>query len=610
MGALTDYSQAVPTQPGGPGFNETMGGLNGLIGNLSGDIMEDYTKARQASQVRAPALQQLADEASSAPMQGYDENAYNAQAWSQAGIGAATPTISALESLNRAVAGYSGVKLQQRADFSKRLQQEKQMKLEFAQAQEAGDKATAKDSAAQLIQMWKDGLMSKQQLMSHLYDEFVNVPGRGLVSKKVLQQGGTPEQAVVVPSIQPSQMFQTMLTSIAAEAEQDKNLHFKTPAERDAWIKRTAEQRWKVIAAASNGAIPDDPYSYGVTTIPAKGAPPPVVGAPATGEGLTPENFEFLQGKAGYGAPQGDRGAVMGAPGTTATDIAEGTSDLQVSPVPKERARQGEAPPIPVAVESPPEDTAIAPAAPWGKFATMPLPKPSIGQRSGMFSKEAQQRAIAQDAASEKNAEDAYARAAQEAEGTASWYDTLRQMESTDLKATGSFATVRQATGNLLASLGYPNSEVANNAKSLSMLNNLLMQGIQSRLSTQNGVQARDDAIREQQSFAQLSDPPTVFRALIKQAQAKALRVVEKEQFYQAWKAQHGTYNGATTGWSAYIKETPIMTMIGGVPIYYNQFIDGFVARNKAQFDKEGVPENKRVEIATEAWRKQSKGRK
>jgi hypothetical protein len=251
---------------------------------------------------------------------------------------------------------------------------------------------------------------------------------------------------------------------------------------------------------------------------------------------------------------------------------------------------------------------APAVAAPWARYATTPVRKPApiVG---GIYNKVEQEHTMAQQAAAEKNAEDNYSAIAKESESTAMWYDTLRELDNTDIKATGSFANIRNSAGKLLETMGYPNSGLAKDAKDLSKINNLLMQGIQSRLSTQNGVQAKDDADRERQSFAQITDPKNVFKALVKQAQAKSLRLIEKEQFYQTFKSTNGSYNGASTSWNNYIKDTPLFAMYGGKPVYYNQFIDGFLAQNKSAMAKDGLSQAEQTEKATDAWRRIAKKR-
>ena len=105
------------------------------------------------------------------------------------------------------------------------------------------------------------------------------------------------------------------------------------------------------------------------------------------------------------------------------------------------------------------------------------------------------------------------------------------------------------------------------------------------------------------QSFAQISDPKTVFKGLLQQAKAKSARLIERDQFYQTWKADKGTYQGASAAWNNYIKDTPLFAMYAGQPVYYNQFIDAYVAKNKAAFEKKGIPPQKQYEIASDAWK-------
>jgi len=625
MGGLSGITQAPPGN-----IVDGGGGLQSMIGKLSGDIFTDYSNARQANANRAPQIEQATQEAVDAPMQGFDGNAYQAQAWGQAGIGAATPTISALESLNRAIAGYSGVKLQERADYGKRVAEAKALKLNQLNMQQKQDMDIQQNAGKQLIDMFRNGQISRAQLLRAASERFVNVPGRGLTDKQLLAQeleaGRDGNAAVVVPALNPAQMFQQLQSSVALEAEQNKNLHFKTESDRNAWMANTVKRRWTDIVRSSNGALPMNPYAQ-------QQYQPEAPQAPLDEDGLPDMNWN---GNPVPNMPMQPKGPVRGnmlntpvspsemtlMPGEVPPGAGEDPS-LTLKPIygggrpptiingPGQYS--GPPPAMPGMAEPPamPEQPAqpVMPAAPWGSYATRPFKVADTSQPTGMYDKTASERIQARNAASEKNAEDMYIDIAKQAESSAEWGSVLQELSATDVSKTGSFANVRNSAGKLLASLGYENAGLAQDAQNLSKINNLLMQGIQARLSTQNGVQAADDAVRERQSFAQITDPRKVFKALVTQAQAKTERVVEKEAFYNAWKAKNGSFVGASTEWNNYIKDTPIFAMYGGQPIYYNQFIKAFISQNAQAFKKDGVPEEVQVQQATDAWRKIAKKR-
>jgi hypothetical protein len=608
MGALQQYQEGYDDEPTPQDFGATspfanvdMGGLGAIVQQTADDLSADYTRSRAGVEARRPQLAQADEELANSYMKGYDENAYDAQSWAQAGIGAATPTLSALESLNRAVAGYSGVKLQQRADYGKRVQQEKEAKQRALQRDQQIDLAVQKAAPEQLIDLYKNNLISRSRLAGAIANRYVNVPGRGLVDKAQLAEG---KDGVVVPSFQPVEMLQKMQTETAKELEQDKNFHFNTKEEYQAEYDRRLQQKIQMADQVSGGLFTKQLAGTGAPQ-PAMTAPQPQVAAPlpeetAINSGFTPENQEFLASQQPV-PPPGVAESPMGAPGTLASDAEDGglagleNIDAQVAQV----AGGAPAPVVPPAVAEP-----VGLGTPWTKYAMMPNPQAAPKAGTKMFSKPDQEAEIARRQQGEKNAENAYTEIAKQSESTAQWYDTLRQMEEMDLNATGSFANIRNSAGKLLESLGYPNAGLAKDAKNLSSVNNLIMQGIQQRLAVQNGVQAKDDADRERQSFAQITDPKQVFKALVTQAKAKALRTVEQEEFYRAWKADKGSYDGASTAWNKYLIDTPIMTNYGGKPVYMHQWIDGFIKRNEKAFADDGVTPAQAQEIAGDEWRK------
>jgi hypothetical protein len=625
MGALTDYADEfdgnlTPQDFGAtPGFSDVdMGGLGEIVRQTAGDLNADYQRARTNVEARRPELRDAQGALAQSYMDGYDENAYDAQAWAQAGIGAATPTLSSLESLNRAVAGYSGVKLKQRADFGQRMQQEKQAKLEAVQQEQLLDQATKKAAPAQLIDLYKAGLISRARLAAAISDRYVNVQGRGLYDKF--------ERKIAVPSFKPVELLQTMQAETSKQLEQDKNLHFETAEEYQAAYNKIMAQKIQQADAISGGLFSSQLKETNIdplTAAPAAPAPQPQAAPVQQGDaipnnpalpnvinkGFDAENQAFLADK--LPAPASARSPI-GAPGTLATDADDGGIgalagvDAQVDAVNGVAPAPVAAAPAPVQVAEAPIAAPVEsdiPATPWASYALKPLPTAKPKPAVGMYNKVQQEREIARAQQEEKNAENEYTALAERSNVSSQWFDTLRQMDSMDMGATGSFAKIREGAGDFLASLGYEKSDMAKDAVQLGSINNLIMQGIQQRLSVQNGVQARDDAAREEQSFARITDPKLKFKALIKQAEAKALRTVEQEEFYRTWKQDKGSYAGAQSAWNKYIQDTPIFTMYGGKPVYMQTFVDGYLKRNQAAFEEDGVPKHLQVEKATQAWR-------
>jgi hypothetical protein len=588
---LTSMSMTMPFAPNP---------MAGKAMDLSEDLYADYQRTRDVAKDNRANMRAASDELANSYMKGYDENAYGAQAWSQAGIGAAHPTLSALESLNRAVAGYSGVKLQQRADLGKRIEQEKAERLRQQQVEQQLDSATKNDASQKLLDLYKTGQISRMQLASALTQRYVNVPGRGLVDKWALAQGSG--DGVVVPGFKPIELLQQMQKDTAAQLEQDKNLHFE-----DADAYQNAYN--KILQGKISEA---DKLSGGLfsNAISSSKIDPFTPQNPAPAQELETLKSEPYSVKVAPGTPDAEKAAIMQA---AEADFAKNGATMPAGPEVAPEPITATAPvaaPGSIMPKSEPMPAPFKPAAPWGEYATRPLPAAKAKPAVTMFSKVQQERDIEREKQAERWAEEGYKNIAQQSTSTAAWYDTLRAMESTDLKATGSFANVRNFSGKLLESMGYPNAEAAKSATTLSGLNNLIMQGIQQRLSVQNGVQARDDAERERQSFAQITDPQNVFKHLVKQAQAKALRQMEQEEFYRAWKTDKGTYVGADGAWNDYIKDTPIFATYGGQPVYMNQWVDSWLRTNKEALDDKGYDAAARAKMAADAWRAIAKRKK
>jgi hypothetical protein len=641
-----DYGtpQAFGATPGMfPGEEEQMGGLSKIVTNIQNDLDSDYVKARAAVDERKPLLRAANEDYAKSFMEGYDPNAYQAQAWAQAGIGAAAPTLSALESLNRAVAGYSGVKLQERADFGKRVEQEKQAKVQALEKEQAVDQATKAGAPLKLIDLYKQGLISKGRLVQAMSTRFFNTP-QGVADRLRLQQGLPP---IVIPNFKRGEMMEKVMSEVSKEAEQDKNLHFKDADARNAWIQQETNRRIEMIDRATGGAYKQDLSAdmYGQPPVQtAQQQPPPMVAPPQAAPQpqagpveplpLGPVDdveMRYMPGEdpnlhpedpSMFVKPYTEAGVTSAIPPPTQPPphwkipTGEGEPVDMAALTPIQPPIQGGAP-APVVTPEPPIQVASTtdvelPPTPWAKYATAPAPKvaPYVGQPK-IFNKVEQEAEIARVQQREKNAENEYMEIAKQSGGAATWYDTLRQMEKMDLNATGNFANLRNVAGKVLATMGYDDARLAKEAVDISSLKNIIMQGIQQRLAIQNGVQAKDDAIREEQSFAQITDPKMVFKALVKQAQAKELRVMEKEEFYRTWKDTHGgSFDGATGAWNRYIRETPIFTMYGGKPLYFEQFIEGFKTRNGKAMEKDGLTPQQQIEEATEAWRKVAKTRK
>lgn len=114
-------------------------------------------------------------------------------------------------------------------------------------------------------------------------------------------------------------------------------------------------------------------------------------------------------------------------------------------------------------------------------------------------------------------------------------------------------------------------------------------------MQAQKGPQTENDAKRIEQTVANLGNTPAAKDFLIDSAMAVRQRDIERADFYDAWREQKGTFDGARKAWNMYIEKVPLLgnNPTTGRPVFFGQFKEAVKQANP------GIPDD---QVMTE-WR-------
>lgn len=134
-------------------------------------------------------------------------------------------------------------------------------------------------------------------------------------------------------------------------------------------------------------------------------------------------------------------------------------------------------------------------------------------------------------------------------------------------------AAIQEWMGSWAQALGLDNKMVQR-ANSLQKLNKIMMQEVLRQQILQKGVQTEGDARRMMQAWAQIQNTPAANEFILRITEAKALRVLERAQFFDAYREEHqGSLRGAQAAWNKYIQATPLVGSIKGQAVFYNEWL-------------------------------------
>ena len=112
-------------------------------------------------------------------------------------------------------------------------------------------------------------------------------------------------------------------------------------------------------------------------------------------------------------------------------------------------------------------------------------------------------------------------------------------------------------------------------------------------MQAQKGPQTENDAKRIEQTVANLGNTPAAKDFLIDSAMAVRQRDVERADFYDSWREQKGTYDGARKAWNMYIEKVPLLgnNPTTGRPVFFGQFKEAVKQANPGISDDQVMTE-------------------
>lgn len=143
---------------------------------------------------------------------------------------------------------------------------------------------------------------------------------------------------------------------------------------------------------------------------------------------------------------------------------------------------------------------------------------------------------------------------------------------------TGSTAPLFAKVGAVAESLGFDRKVLeqfglgqASSAEAFTgVMNNLVL----AKLAEQKGPQTDQDAARIQSTLASLGNTPEATDFLMSTAAALAQRNVDRLAFYEQYKADKGSFNGAGAAWRQHTEDQPLVgtNPESNRPVFYNEF--------------------------------------
>lgn len=112
---------------------------------------------------------------------------------------------------------------------------------------------------------------------------------------------------------------------------------------------------------------------------------------------------------------------------------------------------------------------------------------------------------------------------------------------------TGFGTEAQKAAASVLSSLGVP--EATQYATSAQTFLAATQQAVLQKQLEQKGTQTQNDAVRIEQTNAQLGNTSNANKFIVSVAKAQLKRDIEQRNFYDAWWKKNGTYDGAEDAW-------------------------------------------------------------
>jgi hypothetical protein len=152
---------------------------------------------------------------------------------------------------------------------------------------------------------------------------------------------------------------------------------------------------------------------------------------------------------------------------------------------------------------------------------------------------------------------------------------------------TGATAPLFAQVGAIAESLGFNREKVLEQfglgqASTAQQFEGVMQNLVLTKMQAQKGPQTENDAKRIESTLANMRNTPEAKDFLLRTSQALAQRDVDRHQFYEQYRAQSGTFEGASSAWRQQIADQP---MVGfnpksKQPVFYSEFVSAMAEDN------------------------------
>lgn len=171
-----------------------------------------------------------------------------------------------------------------------------------------------------------------------------------------------------------------------------------------------------------------------------------------------------------------------------------------------------------------------------------------------------------------------YDKIIEQAEGAQSELNNLYMLDKMQID-TGAAEPAKAFLGKWALALGFSQEQLDNigiqNVGTTESFEGVAQNLVLTKMQLQKGPQTEYDAQRIAKTVATLGNTPEAKDFLIKASIALREREIEQARFYDNWKADKGTFDGARNAWNHWKETTPLMgtNPSSDVPVFYQEFM-------------------------------------
>jgi hypothetical protein len=152
---------------------------------------------------------------------------------------------------------------------------------------------------------------------------------------------------------------------------------------------------------------------------------------------------------------------------------------------------------------------------------------------------------------------------------------------------TGATAPYFAQVGAIAESLGFNRDKVLQQfglgqASTAQEFEGVMQNLVLTKMKDQKGPQTKEDAQRIESTLASMRNTPEAKDFLLRTSQALAQRDVDRHEFYDQYRADHGTFEGAGAAWRKQIADQPMVgyNAEGKNTVFYSEFVSAMKEDN------------------------------